>query len=703
MTEQNKNNPSPGSNNISFLDPAQLREQAEKKAKTIPFPDLDTMSREEIQQQFHELQVKQIEAELENEQLRGGLEHTNDILKGISDGVWSLTWPDLELIYLSPATEEIYGRPLRDFNKNPTLLQEVVHPEDQHLTRQAFEQLRETGAAKRQCRILRPDGSIAWVSDKSKLVFDENNNPVRVQGICRDITERKQAEDALVQNNILLEGIINGIPDILAIQKPDHTIERYNQAGYNAIGLSPEAIKNRKCYQLIGRESECDLCATRDALKTKKPAELEKYVPELGQHLICRSNPILDQDGNVVYIIEQLCDITERKQAEKEQEKLQAQLNQAQKMESVGRLAGGVAHDINNMLTIINGYAEMMAEVLPSSDPMYDSVQEIQDAGKRSAVMVRKLLAFARKQTIAPVSMNLNDSVSGMLKMLHLLIGENIDLLWKPCQNAWLIKMDFSQIEQILSNIVVNCCDAITGNGKIVIETENIEFDKQYCADHVGFVPGQYVMLAVSDNGCGMDKHVLDNLFEPFFTTKEVGKGTGLGMPTVYGIVKQNNGFINVYSEPGQGTTVRIYFPRLLEEADIEEQGKKKDILLKGRGETILVLEDETVVLNLTRIMLGRLGYNVITSNSPSEALELAKAHDGKIDLLLTDVVMPEMNGREFADQLNGLFPETKVLFMSGHMANVIAHHTVLDERVNFIEKPFSINRLAAKVREVLD
>ncbi len=395
-------------------------------------------------------------------------------------------------------------------------------------------------------------------------------------------------------------------------------------------------------------------------------------------------------------------DITERKKAEQERENLQAQLYQAQKMESVGRLAGGVAHDFNNMLTIINGYAEMLTEVLPASDPMYESAQEIQDAGKRSAVIVRKLLAFARKQTIAPVPMNLNDSVSGMLRMLQRLIGENIDLLWKPCQDAWRIKMDFSQIDQILANLVVNSRDAISDIGKITIETKNISIDEEYCNSHAGFLTGQFVMLAVSDNGCGMNKHVLDNLFEPFFTTKEVGQGTGLGMPTVYGIVKQNKGFINVYSEPGKGTTVRIYFPRFSEKADSGEQEKKKDVLLKGRGETILVLEDEFVVLNLTRIMLERLSYKVVTANSPSEAMELAKAQDGKIDLLLTDVVMPEMNGREFADQVTDIYPEIKVLFMSGYTAEVVAHHTILDEGLHFIEKPFSINKLAAKVQEVL-
>ncbi|MFO8113284.1 MAG: PAS domain S-box protein [Desulfosalsimonadaceae bacterium] len=411
---------------------------------------------------------------------------------------------------------------------------------------------------------------------------------------------------------------------------------------------------------------------------------------------------ILDGKGSAVGFRGVARDVTDRKKAEADREVLQDQLNQAQKMESVGRLAGGVAHDFNNMLTIINGYAEMMADLLPPSDPMHENVGEIRAAGKRAAIVVRKLLAFARKQTISPLPMNLNDSVSSMLKMLQRLIGENIDLLWKPGKNTWPVKMDFSQVDQILANLVVNARDAIADTGKIIIGTANTEIDEHYCAGHAGFVPGQYVMLAVSDNGCGMDKDVLENLFEPFFTTKEVGQGTGLGMPTVYGIVKQNNGFINVYSEPGQGTTIRIYLPRFLENADVPNK-KKEEAVPRGRGETILVLEDETVVLNITRVMLARLGYEVITANSPSEAMASAKAHEGKIDLLITDIVMPEMNGREFADQIKGLFPDIKVLYMSGYTADVIAHHTLLDEGLHFIEKPFSSHKLAGKVREVLD
>ncbi len=401
-----------------------------------------------------------------------------------------------------------------------------------------------------------------WIDLRVFPILDENGAAELFVEWVRDITENKQAEDALVQNKNLLEGIINGIPDILAIQKPDHTIELYNQAGYDAIGLPPEAIKNRKCYQLIGRVSECDLCSTRAALRTKKLAEEEIYVPELGRHYNCRSNPILDKDGNIIHIIEQLRDITEQKQAEEEREKLHSQLIQAQKMETVGQLAGGVAHDFNNMLGVILGYAEMALAQMSADQPMYKAVHKIQQAAQRSADLTRQLLAFARKQAIAPKVIDLNETVEGMLSMLRRLIGEDTDLIWQPGRNLHPVKMDPTQIDQILANLCVNARDAIKDVGKITIETSNTVFDAEYCARNAGFLPGEYVLLAVSDNGCGMDRETINHLFEPFFTTKVQGKGTGLGLASVYGAVKQNNGYINVHSEPGQGTTFNIYLPQ---------------------------------------------------------------------------------------------------------------------------------------------
>jgi PAS domain S-box-containing protein len=390
------------------------------------------------------------------------------------------------------------------------------------------------------------------------------------------------------------------------------------------------------------------------------------------------------------------------KRAKEAQKALQDQFSQAQKMESVGRLAGGVAHDFNNKLTSILGYTELAMRKLDPSDALYGDLTEVLNAGEQAAGIINQLLAFARKQTISPKVMALNDSVEGMLKMLRRLIGENIDLVWEPGTDLWRINMDPNQVDQILANLCVNAKDAINGVGKVTVETRNVLLDKAYCAEHEGFVPGQYVLLAVSDDGTGMDKETLERALEPFFTTKEQGKGTGLGLSTVYGIVKQNHGFLHISSEPGRGTTVNIYLPRSVadEAADKEVPEKKAPA---GGNETILVVEDDPTILRMTRMMLEKKGYAVLSAASPAEAMEQIKKHSCCIDLLLTDVVLPEMNGRALAGQISALYPDIRLLFMSGYTADVIAHQGVLDAGVAFIQKPFSMTDMTEKVRKVLD
>jgi CheY-like chemotaxis protein len=313
--------------------------------------------------------------------------------------------------------------------------------------------------------------------------------------------------------------------------------------------------------------------------------------------------------------------------------------------------------------------------------------------------VVRQLLAFARKQPVAPKVLNLNDTIEDTLKMLRRLIGEDIDLLWKPASDLWLVKMDLSQIEQLLANLMINARDAIKDVGKVTIETANL--DQAYCKTHSDFSHGGDVLLTVSDDGCGMDKEILTNIFEPFFTTKEIGKGTGLGLATVYGIVRQNKGFINVDSEPGKGSTFRIYLPRHQATAENTNITALPAEDLTG-VETVLLVEDEQAILKLGKILLERLGYTVLTANTPDEAIRLAGDYAGEIHLLMTDVIMPEMNGRDLARQVTALCPKIKTLFMSGYTAGVIAHHGVFDEGVHFIQKPFSIKDLAVQVRKVL-
>ena len=370
-------------------------------------------------------------------------------------------------------------------------------------------------------------------------------------------------------------------------------------------------------------------------------------------------------------------------------------------MESVGRLAGGVAHDFNNMLGVILGHTELALMQIDPALPLFMDLKEVQKAAQRSADLTRQLLAFARKQTIAPKVVDLNKTVEGMLKMLQRLIGEDIELLWLPQENLYPVRIDPAQIDQILANLFVNARDAIEGVGKVILETGNVVFDEAYSAQKTGFVPGNFVMLAVSDNGCGMDEKTLANIFDPFFTTKGVGEGTGLGLATVYGAVKQNNGFINVYSEPGKGATFKIYLPRF-EGENAEEKRTSAAAIPLSQGEMVLLVEDEPNLLRLGKNMLEKLGYRVLVAENPQIAIQLAEEHGNQIHLLITDVIMPGMNGRDLAEKLLSSYPDIKCLFMSGYTANVIANRGVLDEGLHFIQKPFSLSNLALQIREAL-
>jgi ABC-type amino acid transport substrate-binding protein/signal transduction histidine kinase len=418
--------------------------------------------------------------------------------------------------------------------------------------------------------------------------------------------------------------------------------------------------------------------------------------------------------GDVAYALYAMENAQHRREEEAKRESLEARLRQAQKMESVGRLAGGVAHDFNNMIMGVMGYAELCRESIAPDHPAREWLDEITREVERSANLTRQLLAFARKQTIAPHVLDLNDAVGNMLKMLRRLIGENIDLTWQPGAELWPVKLDPGQVDQILANLCVNARDAIVlpalpgtpprqtgGTGKVTIETGNVSIDKEYCAEHIEASPGEFVVLAVSDNGCGMGRETLDNIFEPFFTTKGIGEGTGLGLATVHGIVKQNEGFVNVYSEPGNGTTFRIYLPRVAEAAANRKQAPETAAPLRGT-ETILLVEDEKSIRVTLGLFLKDLGYTVLSTDSPAAALGLAAEQADGIDLLLTDVVMPGMSGRELAERLAPDHPAMKVFYMSGYTANVIAHRGILEEGVHFVSKPVSRDVLAAKVREVL-
>lgn len=393
-------------------------------------------------------------------------------------------------------------------------------------------------------------------------------------------------------------------------------------------------------------------------------------------------------------------DITGEKKAHAEKEKLQAQLVQAQKMESVGRLAGGVAHDFNNMLGVILGYTDLaLAEVDPAK-PLFAHLEQIRKAAMRSADLTRQLLAFARKQIALPKVLDLNDAVEGVLEILRRALGEDIELVWVPARDLWQVKIDPAQLDQILANLCVNAGDAITGAGRVSIQTQNFVCEGE--PPEPWLAAGEYVVLTVSDDGCGMDRETVAKLFEPFFTTRELGKGKGLGLATVYGIVKQNNGFINVYSQPRQGTTFTIYLPRheSLKAKELDGGDAKTPAL---RPQTVLLVEDEQVILDMAQMMLESNGYRVLATSLPETAMRLAGEHKGEIDIFITDVVMPGINGRDLAGKLMAQVPKAKCLFMSGYTADVIASKGMLQECVNFIQKPFTMQDMVAKVRQVLE
>ncbi len=584
---------------------------------------------------------------------------------------------------------------------------QAVHPGDRGLVRKALGRaLHRRKPYGIGHRIVRPDGSERFVYGQGEVYCDAHGKAERMLGTIQDVTERRRAQEALKESEKRYRLLAENVTDVIWTVDLDlrltyvspsiQFLTGHNAKEYLSLGLeqllpatSLELAQN-KLKELLAQEE------VKTDLSRSGTIEIELFRPD-GSTVWTevKGSFLRDGQGHPVGVLGVTRDITMRR-------KLEEQLRQSQKMEVVGRLAGGVAHDFNNLLTAILGYCELLLSVIQADDPAHQDVAEIKKAGERAALLTRQLLAFSRRQVLRPKSLDLNQVMENLGKMLKRVIGEDIELSILPGANLGQVMADPGQIEQVILNLTVNARDAMPQGGKLIIKTADVDLDEAYAAIHAQVEPGPYVLLAVTDTGCGMDEPTRSHIFEPFFTTKEVGKGTGLGLSTVYGIIRQSGGHIWVYSESGQGTTFKIYLPRIGAGKAVPSRDRVSRASLRGH-ETILLVEDEDLVRQIARRILQSHGYTVLEARDGNEALQIYERHEGHIHLMLTDLVMPGLGGLELAHRLASRYPGMRVLFMSGYADNGIMDKDMQDQGLVYLQKPFEAHALTRKVREALD
>jgi two-component system cell cycle sensor histidine kinase/response regulator CckA len=636
------------------------------------------------------------------------------LVHSIDGIVWELDPHTLEFTFISNQAERILGYQSQQWLTETGFWANHLHPEDRDwvidFCRNAIERKADH---KFDYRMIAADGRVVWLRD-IVTVIARDSEPLRLRGVMVDITDRKLAEEALMEvvrtkdeTVALLDTLLSSAPIGFAFHNCEMVYQRINQTLAVINGLTVEEHLGRTLRDAVPEMAKVLEPVMQHVLETREPlVDLELtdetlVDPTQRRYWLTTLYPVTLQGGELLGVGVLVSDITERKHAEEALRKSEEQFLQSQKMEAVGRLAGGIAHDFNNLLTAIGGYSELSLRLLNVDDPVHRHISEVKKAADRAAGLTRQLLDFSRKQVLQPIAINLNSVFHDTTKMLRHLIGEDIELTVVKKQAVAYVHADPGQLDQVLMNLAVNARDAMPCGGKLIMEADNVILDESTAMKYQSLQPGAYVRLTVTDTGCGMDRETQQQIFEPFFTTKEVGRGTGLGLSTVYGIIKQSNGHISVHSKVGAGTTFTIHLPQVNDPGvDVKRVIKESS---PGGTETIMLVEDEPLVRELTSQVLKLAGYRVVEASSGHEALTFCDEFEGKIELLLTDVVMPKMSGRQLAEQFLKLRPSIRILYMSGYTGDAIVNHGGLANGTAFLEKPFAPQVLTAKVREVLD
>ena len=637
-----------------------------------------------------------IERKRGEEALQKREEHYRSLIENALD-IISILNEDGGIRYASPSVQRVLGYdPVELIGRS---IFSYAHPDDVAAVQDLLSG-KHDGAAEsvsREFRFRHKQGNWYTLEAAGKHFIDEAGQPGTIFN-ARDVTERRKSEEELRLVNETLRAVIDTSPLAIYTLDRDRRLRSWNPAAERMFGWNTTEVMGQPLPTILPEQQHDSLAqferilSGEETLRGVEAHRLRKDGSTLDVSIW--TSPLRSATGETIGIMAVVVDNTERK-------RLEEQLRLAQRMEAVGRLAGGVAHDFNNLLTIITGYTDLLLDRMHSGEPLRRQAEEIRKAASRAAALTNQLLAFSRKHVLQPKVVDLNEEVAEMDRMLRRLIGEDVNLVTCLDSKGGRVKADPTQIEQVIVNLVVNAREAMPSGGRLTIETKNVYLDEDYARTHVGVKAGAYVMLAVTDTGHGIDAVTLQHIFEPFFTTKKQ-KGTGLGLATVYGIVKQSGGHVWVYSEVGKGSSFKIYLPR------VEEPASEREAALLPAGlarseETILVAEDEDTVRALVREILQNKGYRVLEARQGTEALELSQRHKGRIHLLVTDVVMPQMSGRELSERIRLAHPDTKVLYISGYTDNVVVPHGMLDEGAQFLQKPFAPEALARKVREMLD